>query len=131
MWAIEYCLKTETLSGQFKTNFGFKISMVAVWPLSQFNKSFAYIYAIVTKLREEMAKTNYQILIEMRDSILEYLEEEKTINEKALLAYEPKPIAEQDAEIRILREKEAIKLRDRITELSRHIAVIKRMYPNT
>ncbi|MFV5697760.1 hypothetical protein ACM55H_05275 [Flavobacterium sp. ZT3R17] len=73
-----------------------------------------------------MAKTNYQILIEMRDSILEYLEEEKTINEKALLAYEPKPIAE----IRILREKEAIKLRDRITELSRHIAVIKRMYPN-
>lgn len=77
-----------------------------------------------------MAKTNYQILIEMRDSILEYLEEEKTINEKALLAYEPKPIAEQDAEIRILREREAIKLRDRITELSRHIAVIKRMYPN-
>jgi hypothetical protein len=76
-----------------------------------------------------MAKTNYQILIEMRSSIVEYLEEEKTINEKALLAYEPKPIAEQDAEIRILREKEAIKLRDRITELSRHIAVIKRMYP--
>lgn len=78
-----------------------------------------------------MAKTNYQILIEMRSSIVEYLEEEKMINEKALLAYEPKPIAEQDAEIRILREKEAIKLRDRITELSRHIAVIKRMYPNT
>ena len=78
-----------------------------------------------------MAETNYQILIEMRDSILEYLDEEKTINEKALLAYEPKPIQEQDAEIRIMREKEAIKLRDRITELSRHIAVIKRMFPNT
>lgn len=76
-----------------------------------------------------MANTNYQILIEMRDSIVAYLEEEKTICEKALLAYEPKPIQEQDAEIRILREKEAIKLRDRITELSRHIAVIKRMYP--
>lgn len=78
-----------------------------------------------------MAETNYQILIEMRDSILEYLDEEKTINEKALLAYEPKPIQEQDAEIRIMREKEAIKLRDRITELSRHIAVIKRMFLNT
>ena len=78
-----------------------------------------------------MAETNYQILIEMRDSILEYLDEEKIINEKALLAYEPKPIQEQDAEIRIMREKEAIKLRDRITELSRHIAVIKRMFPNT
>jgi polyhydroxyalkanoate synthesis regulator phasin len=77
-----------------------------------------------------MAPSNYQILLEMRDSIVEYLEEEKTINEKALVAYEPKPIAEQDQEIRILREKEAIKLRDRITELSRHIAVIKRMFPN-
>lgn len=76
-----------------------------------------------------MAKSNYQILIEMRETIVEYLEEEKTINEKALAAYEPKPIAEQDQEIRILREKEAIKLRDRITELSRHIAVIKRMFP--
>ncbi len=77
-----------------------------------------------------MASTNYQILMEMRDSIVKYLEEEKTINEHALKAYEPKPIAETDAEIRILREKEAIKLRDRITELSRHIAVIKRMFPN-
>jgi polyhydroxyalkanoate synthesis regulator phasin len=76
-----------------------------------------------------MAPSNYQILLEMRDSIVEYLEEEKTINEKALVAYEPKPIAELDQEIRILREKEAIKLRDRITELSRHIAVIKRMFP--
>lgn len=65
----------------------------------------------------------------MRDSIVAYLEEEKVINEKALAAYEPKPIADQDAEVRILREKEAIKLRDRITELSRHIAVIKRMFP--
>jgi polyhydroxyalkanoate synthesis regulator phasin len=76
-----------------------------------------------------MAESNYQILIEMRETIVDYLQEEKTINEKALAAYEPKPIAEQDQEIRILREKEAIKLRDRITELSRHIAVIKRMFP--
>lgn len=77
-----------------------------------------------------MAKNNYQILIEMRDTIVAYLEEEKTINEKALTSYEPKPIQEDDAEIRRMREKEAIKLRDRITELSRHIAVIKRMYPS-
>lgn len=82
------------------------------------------------KTKYKMAETNYQILIEMRNSILEYLEEEKTINEKALVAYEPKPIQDQDAEIRIMREKEAIKIRDRITELSRHIAVIKRMFPN-
>jgi polyhydroxyalkanoate synthesis regulator phasin len=76
-----------------------------------------------------MAESNYQILIEMRETIVDYLQEEKTINKKVLAAYEPKPIAEQDQEIRILREKEAIKLRDRITELSRHIAVIKRMFP--
>jgi hypothetical protein len=36
--------------------------------------------------------------------ISDYLQEEKTINEKHL-AYEPKPIAEQDQEIRILRRK--------------------------
>lgn len=73
---------------------------------------------------------NYKILIEMRDTIVEYLEKEKSINEDALQAYEPKPIAETDSEIRIMREREAIKLRDRIYELKRHIEVIKRMYPS-
>lgn len=76
-----------------------------------------------------MAITNYQMLIEMRDTILEYLAGEKSINEAALVAYEPKIIQENDSEIRIMREREAIKLRDRITELNRHIAVIKRMFP--
>jgi len=66
----------------------------------------------------------------MRDTIIEYLEKEKSINEDALVAYEPKPIAENDSEIRVMREREAIKLRDRIYELKRHIEVIKRMYPN-
>jgi hypothetical protein len=73
---------------------------------------------------------NYKLLIEMRDTIVEYLEKEKSINEDALIAYEPKPIAETDPEIRIMREREAIKLRDRIYELKRHIEVIKRMYPS-
>ena len=77
-----------------------------------------------------MAKTNYQILIEMRDTIVAYLEEKKRINEDALKAYEPKPIQDDDPEIRIMREKEAIKLRDRIAELKRHISVIKLMFPN-
>ncbi len=76
-----------------------------------------------------MAVTNYEILIEMRDTILDYLETEKSINEEALKAYEPKPIQDDDAEIRRMREHEAIKLRDRVTELKRHIEVIKRMYP--
>lgn len=76
-----------------------------------------------------MAKTNYQILIEMRDNIVEYLEEQKSINEDALKAYEPMIIQDSDAEIRNMREREAIKIRDRITELKRHISVIKKMYP--
>lgn len=76
-----------------------------------------------------MANANYEILIEMRDTIIEYLESEKSINEEALKAYEPQAIQDSDAEIRRMREKEAIKLRDRITELKRHIEVIKRMYP--
>lgn len=77
-----------------------------------------------------MATTNYQILIEMRDTIIAYLEEEKSICEDALKAYEPQIIQDSDAEMRIMREKEAIKLRHSITELKRHISVIKRMYPS-
>ena len=77
-----------------------------------------------------MATTNYQILIEMRDNIVEYLEEQKSINEDALKAYEPMIIQDSDPEIRKMREREAIKIRDRITELKRHISVIKKMYPS-
>ena len=73
---------------------------------------------------------NYKILIEMRDTILDYLEKEKSINEDALLAYQSQPIQDADSEIRLMREREAIKLRDRIYELKRHIEVIKKMYPN-
>ena len=65
----------------------------------------------------------------MRDNIVEYLEEQKSINEDALKAYEPMIIQDSDAEIRNMREREAIKIRDRITELKRHISVIKKMYP--
>lgn len=65
----------------------------------------------------------------MRDSIIAYLEEQKGICEDALKGYEPAIIQDGDSEMRILREREAIKLRDRVTELKRHIAVIKRMFP--
>lgn len=77
-----------------------------------------------------MANTNYQMLIEMRDLFIAYLEEEKGINEDALKAYEPGIIQDADSEMRLIREREAIKLRDRVLELKRHIAVIKRMFPN-
>ena len=77
-----------------------------------------------------MSATNYQILIEMRDKIIDYLEKEKSINEDALTAYEDSAIPEKDAVVRIMRERERIKLRDRVYELKRHIEVIRRMYPS-
>lgn len=73
--------------------------------------------------------SSYKELIQMRDNILEYLEKEKSINEDALKAYDDNAIQDSDNEIRRMREREAIKLRDRIYELKRHIEVIKRMYP--
>lgn len=76
-----------------------------------------------------MALTNYQIIMDITENIIAYLEGEKGINEHALKAYQDSSITENDSEIRRMREREAVKLRDRITELSRHIEVIKRMYP--
>lgn len=68
--------------------------------------------------------------MEIAENIIAYLEGEKKINENALKAYGgDSSIIENDTEIRRLREREAIKLRHSITELSRHIEVIKRMYP--
>jgi hypothetical protein len=77
-----------------------------------------------------MKTENYKELIAMRDTILEYLNEEKGINECALKAYEDSTINPVDSEVRIMRERERIKLLDRIFELKRHIEVIKRMYPS-
>ena len=74
---------------------------------------------------------SYKILIEMRDNILKYLEEEKSINEDALKAYEAGILdKESTSEIKAMRERERIKLRDRVYELKRHISVIKKMYPD-
>lgn len=74
--------------------------------------------------------SNYKILIEMRDKILNYLETEKGINEDALKAYQDTVIPETNQEIKVMRERERIKLVDPIYELKRHIEVIKRMYPS-
>jgi len=74
--------------------------------------------------------TNEKVLLmaEIRQNVIDYLTEELQINSTALKSYDnDNPIQEQDHEIKKMREIEAIKLRDRIHELSRHIAVIKRM----
>lgn len=66
---------------------------------------------------------------EVTTAIISYLEEQRDINEDALKAYEL-PIQDGDSEIRQMREREAIKIRDRIQELRRHISVIKKMFPS-
>lgn len=79
---------------------------------------------------KKMSKLDYKLLMEMRNKIVEYLEKEKSINEDALRAYEDGPIQSDDREIGRMRERERIKIMDRIFELKRHIEVIKRMYPD-
>lgn len=66
----------------------------------------------------------------MRDKIINYLETEKGINEDAMKAYDDSALSGSDGEIKLMRERERIKLNDRIYELKRHIEVIKRMYPD-
>ncbi len=71
-------------------------------------------------------------MAEVKRSVIDYLQDELEVNTAALKAYEPNMIDDQgrDSEIRKMRELEAIKLRDRVNELTRHIKVIKRMYPD-
>lgn len=68
----------------------------------------------------------------MKQTFIDYLQDEVTINTAALKAYEPNAIDDdkRDPLVKQVREVEAIKLRDRISELTRHIAVIKRMFPD-
>ena len=74
--------------------------------------------------------SSYQKYLNMSiKKVIEYLDGEKSVCEDALKAYDDTIIPDTDAEIRSMREREAIKLRDRITELSRHIKVIKAMFP--
>lgn len=58
-------------------------------------------------------------------TIIKYLEKEKSINEDALKVCQPFIFSESETEIRLKREIETIKLRDRICELKKHIEVIK------
>jgi hypothetical protein len=71
-----------------------------------------------------------KLMAEVNQKVIDYLEGQKSIFEEALTAYDNTPIQDSDAEVRRMRETEAIKLRDRVNELRRHIAVVKLMVPN-
>ncbi|WP_346318198.1 hypothetical protein [Chitinophaga sp. YIM B06452] len=66
---------------------------------------------------------------EIKKIVIGYLEEQRDINIDALQAY-ANPLQDDDPEVKRMRETEAIRLRDRVNELKRHIAVIKRMIPS-
>jgi hypothetical protein len=70
------------------------------------------------------------LMSEVQQIIVDYLEDQKSINEDALKAYDQQIIQDGDPEIRRMRENEAIKLRDRVNELKKHISVVKRMFPD-
>jgi hypothetical protein len=78
------------------------------------------------------ANEKIKFMAEVTRTVIDYLEDELTINQNALKAYDMNPMEEdkRDAEVKKIREIQAMILRDRVNELSRHIAVIKRMYPN-
>lgn len=71
------------------------------------------------------------LMSQIKTSILEYFTEEIKINSDALKAYETDTLLpdKTNQEVLKMREIEAIKLRDRVYELNRHLAVIKRMIP--
>ncbi len=73
-----------------------------------------------------------KIMKAIQTQIVDYLQEELSINSNALKAYDNQnPLLDQDQEIKKMREVEAIKLRYATHELNRYIAVIKRMVPTT
>ncbi len=78
------------------------------------------------------AKQKLLIMAEVQRTVVDYLQDEVKINSDALRAYDFNPMEEdkRDTDVKMLRETQAMILRDRINELNRHIAVIKRMYPN-
>ncbi len=72
-----------------------------------------------------------KLMAEVKQNIVDYLQEEITINTAALKPYDdnndPLKNNQVSAEVQRMRETEAIKLRDRIQQLTTYIAVIKRM----
>lgn len=73
----------------------------------------------------------HALMDEVKNMIIQYLQEEKEICEAALRQYDSydSPMQDADQEIKKMREVEAMKLRNNIHELNRHIAVIRRMVP--
>lgn len=73
-----------------------------------------------------------QIMAEVRRSVIDYLQDQVNINQDALKAYDVSPLEEdkREPDVKRIREIQAMIIREKIYDLNRHIAVIKRMYPD-
>ncbi len=80
---------------------------------------------------KEQSKKELEIMAAAKRTVIDYLQDELKVNSDALRAYEPTAMEGLTDEVKKLREVQAMILRDRIAEINRHIAVIKRMYPES
>lgn len=74
-----------------------------------------------------------KLMAEVARTIIDYLQDEIEINNKAIGANTPAPVDQNskvDHEVQKWKDMNTLLLNDRNRELSRHISVIKRMYPN-
>lgn len=79
------------------------------------------------------ASETLKYMAKVKTGLLEYFTERLDIEVSALKVYNDLgPIETNDLpdDVKKMREIEAIKLRDRINELNKHIAVIKRIFPD-
>ena len=79
-----------------------------------------------------MSDSKQKTMAEVKEEIIDYLTEQLDINNSELAKYEADSLlpATFPNEVRMMREKEAIKLRYRVNQLSSHISLIKRAFPS-
>jgi hypothetical protein len=84
-----------------------------------------YLYAKRIKMGNKIT------ILMVKDSVIDYLTEQLQISSEELKKYETDALLPTSlpTEILRIREIEAIKLRDRMYELTRHISSIKRIFP--
>ncbi|HRO18373.1 MAG TPA: hypothetical protein PLU07_09300 [Ferruginibacter sp.] len=76
-----------------------------------------------------MRKAKTKTMAEIKLEILDYLTEQLSINQQELNKYEADVLLPPTVPdiVKQMREQEAIKLRDRVSQISQHISAIKRI----
>lgn len=79
-----------------------------------------------------MSDSKHKTMAEVKEEIIDYLTEQLEINSKELATYDADALLPPTIpdDVKRMREQEAIKLRDRVNQLSSHISFIKRAFPS-